>query len=188
MLSIYLSLLDSAADRNKFEELYNAHKRTMLYKAQDILNDEHLAEDAVHDAFLRVIKNFTKIGEVDCPRTRSFLVIIVRNVSLTMLEKLKRETLIEDLELYPNTNSEIEDSIFNRIEYEKIMEALEKLPYQYRDILYLQYVEEYKLTEIAALFDMNKETVKKRAQRGKKKLLELLDARSDMNGKSKIGS
>lgn len=188
MLSLYLHLLDSSEDRNKFEALYNLHKRTMLYKARDILKDDYLAEDAVHDAFLRVIKNFTKIGEVDCPRTRSFLVMIVRNVSLTRLAKLKQEPLMEDMEPLPNDNSTIEDDVFHRIECETIMAALEKLPLQYRDVLYLQYVEEYKLTEIAALFDLSQEVVKKRAQRGKKKLLELLDARSDANGKSKIGS
>ena len=188
MLSIYLSLIDSAADKNKFEELYNMHKRTMLYKARDILKDDHLAEDAVHEAFLRVIKNFTKIDEVDSPQMRAFLVIIVRNVSLTLLDKLNRETFIEDVELFSNEHSEIEDSVFDRIECEKIIEALEELPVQYRDILYLQYMEEYKLKEIAALFNMSNEVVKKRAQRGKKKLLELLDARSAVNGKSKAGS
>lgn len=188
MLSLYLCLLDSAEDRKKFEELYNLHKRTMMYKALDILKDEYLAEDAVHDAFLRVIKNFTKIGEIDCPRTRVFLVIIVRNVSLTLLAKLKKEVLIEDLEPLLNDSSTIEEDVFNRIECQRIIEALEKLPLQYRDILYLQYVEEYKLTEIAALFDLSQEVVKKRAQRGKKKLIELLDARSNVDEKPKVSS
>lgn len=187
MLSIYLRLLDSVEEQNKFEALYNLHKRTMLYKAREILKDDHLAEDAVHDAFLRVIKNFTKIGEIDCPRTRAFLVIIVRNVSFSMLEKSKREVSFDDAVDFTRDSAFVEAEILDRIECEAIIATLEKLPVQYRDILYLQYVEEYKLTQIAALFDLNQEVVKKRAQRGRKKLIDLLNARSVLNGKSKTG-
>jgi DNA-directed RNA polymerase specialized sigma24 family protein len=38
-------------------------------------------------------------------------------------------------------------------------------------VLYLQCVEEYKLTEISRLLGIEAETVKKRVQRGRKKLL-----------------
>ena len=151
------------------------------------MKDDHLAEDAVHDAFLRVIKNFTKIGEIDCPRTRAFLVIIVRNVSFSMLEKSKREVSFDDAVDFTRDSAFVEAEILDRIECEAIIATLEKLPVQYRDILYLQYVEEYKLTQIAALFDLNQEVVKKRAQRGRKKLIDLLNARSVLNGKSKTG-
>lgn len=188
MLSLYLSLLDSAEDRSKFEALYNLHKRTMLYKAQEILKDEHWAEDAVHEAFLRVIKNFTKVGEIDCPRTRAFLVIIVRNVSFTMLEKSRRDVLFDDAVDFTEDSTSVEMEVLDRIECEAIIAALEKLPVQYRDILYLQCVEEYKLTEIAALLDLNLEAVKKRVQRGKKKLIDLLNAGSVTSGESKTGA
>lgn len=179
MLSLYLSMLETSEERNKFEVLYHLHKRTMLYVAKGILKDDYLAEDAVHEAFIRVINHFIKIGEPNSPQTRYFLIVIVRNISLTMLEKQKKTVLFEDLEPLGGMQSDLEDEVFDTIECQKIVNAMEELPVQFRDVLYLRYVEEYKFSEIAPLLGLNQETVKKRAQRGKKKLLELLENREE---------
>lgn len=41
----------------------------MFYVAHSILKDEHLAEDAVHQAFIKIIDNLDKINEITCPKT-----------------------------------------------------------------------------------------------------------------------
>ena len=179
MLSLYLTMLDTSENQNKFEVLYHLHKRTMLYVARDILKDNYLAEDAVHEAFIRVINNFTKIGKADSSQTRYFLIVIVRNVSLTMLEKQRKNIFLDDMEPVVGGPDNIEAQVFDTIECQKIIDALKLLPVQYRDVLYLRYVEEYKFPEIAHLLGLNQELVKKRAQRGKKKLLELLEDRGE---------
>lgn len=179
MLSLYLTMLDTSEDQNKFEVLYHLHKRTMLYVARDILKDNYLAEDAVHEAFIRVINNITKIGKADSSQTRYFLIVIVRNVSLTMLEKQRKNIFLDDMEPVVGGPDNIEAQVFDTIECQKIIDALKLLPVQYRDVLYLRYVEEYKFPEIAHLLGLNQELVKKRAQRGKKKLLELLEDRGE---------
>ena len=69
-------MLDTPEEKAKFEKLYYSHRRTMLHIAMQILKDHQLAEDAVQEAFLRLVKNFSKIGQVNCPRTRLFTVII----------------------------------------------------------------------------------------------------------------
>ena len=46
--------------------------------AFDIFKDHHLAEDAVNDAFIRIIDNLDKIDKIDCPQTKRFVVIIMR--------------------------------------------------------------------------------------------------------------
>lgn len=69
----------------------------MLYIADSILHDVHLAEDAVSEAFIKIINNLDKINPKDCYWTRGFVVIIVRNVALDMLRKQKKskETMID---------------------------------------------------------------------------------------------
>ena len=146
----------------------------MLHIAMQILKDHQLAEDAVQEAFLRLVKNFSKIGQVNCPRTRLFTVIIVRNISLTMLAERKKENVLERPEAMIPIEYDLEEDVLERIAYEEVLSAIRELPVIYRDILYLQYVEEYKLTEISKLLGIEAETVKKRAQRGRKKLLEQL--------------
>lgn len=171
---IYLQMLDTPEERAKFETLYYSHRKTMLHIAMKILKDHQLAEDAVQEAFLRLAKNFSKIEQVNCPRTRLFTVIIVRNISLTMLAERKKENVLESPEAVIPIEYNLEEDVLERIAYEEVLSAIRELPVIYRDILYLQCVEEYKLTEISKLLGIETETVKKRAQRGRKKLLEQL--------------
>ena len=170
---IYFQMLDTQEEREKFETLYYSYRRIMLHTAMQILKDHQLAEDAVQEAFLRLAKNFSKIEEVNCPRTRLFTVIIVRNISLTMLAERKKESL-EGPEAMIPIEYDVEEDVLKRIAYEEVLRAIRELPVIYRDVLYLQCVEEYKLTEISKLLGIEVEAVKKRAQRGRKKLLEQL--------------
>ena len=87
MIQLYLQLLDTQTEKEKFERLYYQYKRLMYWSAYQILGDSHLAEDAVHEAFLKIIKNFHKIGEINCPRTKNFVVIIVKNTARSILEE-----------------------------------------------------------------------------------------------------
>ena len=171
---MYLQMLDTPEEKSKFETLYYTHRRTMLHIAMQILKDHQLAEDAVQEAFIRLVKNFSKIGQVDCPQTRLFTVIIVRNISLTMRTEQQRQSVVEIPDTTIPTEYDLEEDVFVRIAYEEVLTAIRGLPLIYRDILYLQCVEGYKLTEISKLIGIETETVKKRAQRGRKMLLDQL--------------
>jgi RNA polymerase sigma-70 factor (ECF subfamily) len=52
MLPIYLAMLDGDDEKSKFESLYLTYRKLMFHVANGILNDEGLAEDAVHQALL----------------------------------------------------------------------------------------------------------------------------------------
>ena len=170
----YLQMLDTPEEQSKFQALYDTHRRTMLHIAMRILKDHQLAEDAVQEAFIRLRKNLSKVGQVDCPQTRLFTVIIVRNISLTMRAEQQKQIIVEVPEAAVPAEYDLEEEVLERIAYEEVLRAIQKLPLLYRDILYLQCVEEYKLTEISRLLGIGTETVKKRAQRGRKMLLDQL--------------
>ena len=65
MLTLYLSLIDTQEERDKFERLFHQYERCLKYTAQNILFDEHLAEDAVQETFIRIISCLDKIDESD---------------------------------------------------------------------------------------------------------------------------
>ena len=67
---IYLTMIEAEEDRHRFLSLYRRYKKLMLYIAHDILHDPHDAEDAVHEAFLRLAEMIEKIHEIDCPPHR----------------------------------------------------------------------------------------------------------------------
>ena len=173
-LQFYLAIIETPAERDKFDEIYHTYRHTMHHVAMGILHDYHLAEDATHEAFLRIAKNMRKIEEVNVPTTKAFVVIIVRNVSLTMLKKHNMEMPEDDIEEFIQEPTQIEDNIFNRFEFERVLNAISELPRIYRDTLFLHYVRELSASEIAGILQVQRETVKKRMQRGKQLLLDTM--------------
>lgn len=172
---IYLSLLDTPEEKYKFEEVYNTYKHTMLYVANGILKDEQLAEDAVHEAFIRTAKNLHKISEVSCPQTKSFLVIIVRNVSLTMLKGIHQyEVSYNEFDETLQSELILDDSILEETNIEIIISEILSLPNIYKDVIYLECIDRLSNKEISEVLKITKEAAKKRSQRGKKILIENL--------------
>ena len=60
MLMIYLQMLDTPEEKIRFEQIYLKYRDTMFHVADSILHNEQDAEDAVHNAFLRIIKKFSR--------------------------------------------------------------------------------------------------------------------------------
>ncbi|MGL5716063.1 MAG: RNA polymerase sigma factor [Paraclostridium sp.] len=171
---IYLSMLDRDEDKSKFEEIYNTYRKTMFYVAKQILKDDYLSEDAVHMSFIKIMKNLSKIDKVDSPRTKGFIVIIVKRVSIDIYRKLKKEniTSIDELSYSNDTSLSMED---NYDEGNEIMESIKKLPNNYREVILLKFSHGLSDYEIAKVLGISKDNVAKRIQRGKKKLNQLVN-------------
>ena len=172
MLSLYLAMIDTDEDRAKFAALYERYSRLMFYIARQILGDEQLSEDAVQEALLRIARNMHKVGEVSCPQTRNFTVIITRNAALTM-KKQACHGFEEELEFLDRTRGNI-DELFEQVAEKQLTECILKLPDIYRDALYLYHVYGYSLGETANLLGASLESVKKRVQRARLMLRHLL--------------
>ena len=76
---IYLQMLETDADKSKFERIYVQYRGLMLRVANSILHNEQDAEDTIHQAFLAILNNLDKISAVDCPETQSYIVIITEH-------------------------------------------------------------------------------------------------------------
>lgn len=164
---IYLSLVDTPEEKNKFEQLYNAYKYTMQYTAFNILKDSHLSEDAVHEAFIRIAKNFQKIGDVASPQTKGFVIIVVRNVALTMVKQNTNDVIVDDIESVIDISNPSENEAFSDLDFEQIVKTIIDLPELYKDVLYLSLIDECSVSEISSVLNLPKETIKKRLQRGR---------------------
>lgn len=170
MIALYLSLIDSDESKDKFEELYLKYRKQMKKTAFKILGDDGLAEDAVHNAFLKIISNFDKFKEIDCQETKNLIVIIIRSVSIDMYRKRNREfekTDILDKEISTETD-------FSAVQVETVLKAIEALPKIYSDILLLKIEYDYKDKEIAEILGTNVNTVSKRLERARKHLKQQL--------------
>ena len=166
----YLQMIESEDDKAKFEQLYLTYRGLMFYIANQILHNEQDAEDCVHQAFLSILENLNKISKVRCPKTRSYVVIIVERKSLDLLRKAKHETL-----------TEIEDA-FRGVEIPMpgdngLADAMTALPADYREILLLRYDNGYSAGEIAKMLNITLANTRKKLWRAKRMLQECLERR-----------
>lgn len=184
MLLIYLSMIENSEDKSKFEQIYMNYRQTMFYVANSILKDEHLAEDAVHQAFLRIIENLDKINDIKCPKTKGFIVIIVERAAIDIYRKRKRQYAIPFDEVISGIGEMAAegDKNLDEIGNSSIAEAIAMLPINYSTVIKLKYSHGYTDKEIAKILSISEENVRKRITRGKKKLANILEEmRIDMH-------
>ncbi len=168
----FLTLLDEESDKAKFAELYEKYSRLMVYVAKEIIKDDYMAEDAVQEAFIRIAKNFHKINDVSCRKTKNFVVIITKNISIDMM---KKHNNIAGIDEYINDKMlSYNDNYFDLFSQNSLSDGLLKLPDKYRDILYLYYLYGYSFSEVSQLLCLPVETVKK-AQRARNMLKDILE-------------
>ena len=162
------------ADKDKFSFIYEKYKRLLLKKSYEILGDTALAEDAVSEAFLRVYRNLHKINDPNSPMTASFLVVIAKNVSLTMLKKNTR-TLIDDIDEGEYKDSfSLETSVVNKENIRAVKRLIEKLPDSLKEPFLLAYGNDLSHKDIAVFLNINENAVAVRIHRAKKKIAEML--------------
>jgi len=65
--------------------LYNDHQTAMYHKAHSVLCDHGLAEDAVHEAFLRISKHLARFETIPRDRLRYVCLAVVKNAALNIL-------------------------------------------------------------------------------------------------------
>ncbi len=183
MLSIWAGLPcgNEPEAQDKFEELYHTYRKLMFYVANQILHDSYQAEDAVHQSFLKAFEKIHKIGEVRCPQTKSFVVIITRNVSLNMLKSRKRKSAdsLDELSEYREVPESQEFGTETLVEaadgYQRLIAAIRSLPENYAAVLLLKFVHGLNNEEIASVLELSQENVKKLIQRARKKLEGILE-------------
>jgi RNA polymerase sigma-70 factor (ECF subfamily) len=162
-------------DRLKFELLFEKYKRLLLYKAYSILNDYSLAEDAVSEAFIRIYKNLGKIDDVNSPRAISFLITIVKNTSLTILEKQKKHGVPEDDIEIESGGDNMEETITSTAVTQDMLKIVDGLKEELRAPFLLKYAHNLSHKEIASILHISENNVTVRIHRAKNKLAKLFE-------------
>ncbi len=169
MLPFYLSIIDLPEDKRKFELLYEKYRIFMFRVAYNILKDPQAAEDAVHDAFVKVAMSIDSIEEIDSPRVKGYLIIITRNVSIDTYRKRKRVTLMDNLIEQPSDSS-IDDQIMVDESYLNLIKVIKSLPGRYADVLLLRFYNNISVSQISNILNISEHNVRKTIDRARKAL------------------
>jgi len=179
-----LMVIENETDRHKATEIYIKYYSTMMYVAKSILTDSALAEDAVSEALIKIIDNLDKISDISCYKTRSYIVIIVRNIALNQLKKQlnRKEDITDIFDNVPDSDISILDKMTNVESCELIIKAIRSLPKTLSDVLYLSVVFGYDNATISQLLDISYDVAKSRLSRAKKAIRKILSETGDNYG------
>jgi len=159
-----------------FEETVLPYLNSAYNLARWLTRNQHDAEDIVQEAFLRALRSFDTftIGR----DARAWLLSIVRNSCRTWhRQNRSRETTVDwDVDSQPTLAewSDPQTLLIKNANSELIREAMERLPFEHREILILRELEELSYKEIAQIVDIPLGTVMSRISRARKELYLLL--------------
>lgn len=171
-------------EKQKFEYIYYNYKNLLLSKAYGILKDYMLAEDATSEAFIRIYKNLHKIDTPNSKRSIAFIVMIVRNTALTLLEKKKKSETDELEDIYKD-DFNLEESIINNLSAQEIYEIIETLNDELKIPFIYRYTYDMSSKDIGEALQLTENVVNVRIYRAKKKLAEILKKEEYRNEKTK---
>ena len=177
MLLFYLSLIETEEDKSKFERLYYDYRKLMKHIATDMLRDEFLAEDAVHEAFIKLTRHIKGVDESDRHKTKAFIVIIIKSVCLDMLRKDKQDKSFSLEEI--DSMGFVDDESFKRLEVDDVYSVIFSLSDTYREIIELKVVHNLSDKEISDVLGISNAAVRKRLQRAREILRNKLAERGE---------
>lgn len=167
---------DSAAARPavEVEALVLAYSALLFRVAHAVLRNASEAEDAVQDAFLRVLAHSDRLGEIE--NMRVWLVRIVWRLALDRTRRITPGQMDEAFAQSLVSRSQPADqALAERRELQQVLREMERLPSRERHALLLSALEEMNTGEIAAVLGRSESAVRALLFRARTRLRERLE-------------
>lgn len=164
MLTFYMTYIEDDQDKDKFSVIYKTYTDSMVKIADSILHDYTQAEDAVHEAFLYILKILKNINDPLSPQTKVLVKKCVTHMSLDICRsrqaalKRVRPMTEEDADILPDTR-DIVAELEEADQYNRIKGYIFGLSEEDRELLSLYYFSKIPAKEIAVLLNVTKKTV-----------------------------
>lgn len=167
-------------DSDAFEQIVSFYMNPALAVARQILSDHALAEDAIQESFLRVIRRrdqYISGSPFSC-----WFYAIVRNVCVDMLRRQARQKqAMEEIASGGQAGT-------MQTELSEIPKLLYGLAPGERNVLTLRIVQGLQFRDIAAALGISEEAAKKRAQRALRRLRAKTRSSEHFSGKSRLSA
>jgi len=160
-------------------QLYEQYNRLMLHIAHGILADVSLAEDAVSESLVKMMRHQEKFQQMECHQIKAYIVNIVRTTAYDMNKQHSKNThepkeLLEDI---ADNNADLLHDLTAKEGYASILNAILSLPDKLRDAAYFFLVHGMTHEEVARACDISVNASKKRIFRAKARIKEIIGGR-----------
>ncbi len=161
MISSILSTLDTDEERKTLAGFYEQYKDQFYYMAYSILHDRIKAEDAIQEAFVRIMKYPRSFFEIEPEQKLPYVNIVIRNAALQMISTPEPQEDELDEEL-PSTGMSMEEEILGKISKEQLVAFIRTLSEAKRDAVILKGVYGYSYPDIAERLGISESAVRRR--------------------------
>lgn len=91
MLGVYMALLETEEDRERFDKLYRQHREQLFRIALSVMKDICSAEDVVSEVFMIIAKKtFQHSGKKTDRELFGYIAIITRNRAIDIYRRQKK--------------------------------------------------------------------------------------------------
>lgn len=163
-------------DSQAFSDLYSLTYQKVYFLSLNILKDKSMAEDAVQEVFLIVLKSLDKL---ESPKLFiAWINKITYNYCIKELSKVRKFGEVHSDYVLPTLSDTAKDvdpieSYILKESNCELMNLINKLSSIHSTILILKYFDDLKVSEIAYVLNISEGTVKSRLSNAKKNLYKL---------------
>ena len=165
------------ADEVALTALVDQYAAALYRVAFSVLRNPSDAEDAVQEAFLRVLRHRDSLGEVRDHRV--WLIRIVWNIVLDRKRRAKTRPETDDVSelarVLPSNGLSAEEVTAAAQHHAHVLACVDQLPSKEREVLFLSAFEELSSVEIASALSITESSVRSRLFRARNLMARLLD-------------
>jgi RNA polymerase sigma-70 factor (ECF subfamily) len=132
------------------------------------LSDHELSEDLVQQTFMKTWVYLVKGGKIDI--MRAFLYHILNDLIIDEYRRHKSTSLNVLQEKGFEPSGDNSERLFNYLDGKALLLLIRRLPDTYQKVMYMRYVQELSIKEMAILTNQSKNAVTVQTHRGLKKL------------------
>lgn len=169
---------DKKASIKFIEECYKLYEQKLYQVAYSILRDSGLAEDAVQEAFLKLMKSDTYFEDAKSEDCKRYIITIIKHSSINIYNKKRKEKEIIFLsnqdDIHVDTNSQVEVSESNSLE-----DLIGYLPSKYYAVVNCLVIKDLSVKETSRELGITESNVRKRFERAKMMLKAIVKGREE---------
>lgn len=177
---VILAITDDS-DRSYMMDLFIIYSGLMYKEALSIVRDHHTAEDMVADSCVKIIDQLDRVKKINECKLRSYLVSIVRNVSINYVVKRDRRSrfsfLTEDDSVFHSVANEheVDEDILRKTDEQMLKQGLMMLPENERNLLRMKYFDRLSDREIAVVLSVKPDSIRSYLTKSRRHLKAILD-------------
>lgn len=181
MIFIFLALTEE--EKTFIEKIYREQKYKYLNISKKICASTEDAEDAVSEAFEKIMKKAEIILQLERHIIEPYCVVIVKHESYNILRKKNRKINIEETSIHKIQEPQnIEADLLEQEAYEELFRNLRRLQAKDRELVRLRFFENMSYKEIGQRMGISADAARKRHERILDRLRKLYEGGSKDEG------